>query len=139
MLTISINNKPCKHFSMTPLKGCLSQLMTPSKPKALITNTNTAIDGDVVVAVGRKVQSRTITLFFKIDGDNLVDLQNKIDYLEQELLNGRNNSGVCEVFVAELGRTYYLVYQEMSDYANFGEVPKATLRIKFVEPNPHNH
>lgn len=140
MLTIQINNQPCSDFGLTPLRGCLGELMQPAKRKNIVTNTNTNINGDVVLPLGTAVQSRTVTLFFKIEGNgSLVDLQDALELLEIELLRGTDGKGTNEIFVEELGRTFYMVYQEMSDYSNFGEMPKATLRIKFLEPNPRNH
>ncbi|MCQ2383563.1 MAG: hypothetical protein MJZ96_01600 [Paludibacteraceae bacterium] len=140
MLNIHINGRHASELGLTPLKGCLSELMAPPKRKQIITNTNTNINGDVVLPLGTAVQSRTVTLFFKIEGNgSLIDLQDTLELLEIELLNGTDGNGTNEIFVEELGRTFYLVYQEMSDYSNFGEMPKATLRIKFLEPNPRNH
>lgn len=141
MLNIHINGRHASELGLTPLKGCLSELMAPPKRKQIITNTNNAINGDVVIPTGKTVQSKDVTLYFKIEavGSTLEDLQILLDDLYDYLADGVDGNGTNEIFVEEINRTYFLVLKEISDYENFGETPKATLRIKFLEPNPRNH
>lgn len=140
MLHITINGYPCENFGLTPLKGTLSELMKPAAPKEPVKNTNKDIHGDVVALYHGKVQSRTVTLFFYIQaGNELIDLQAAVDYLDSKLRTGTNGKGDNVLFVEELGKYYHLYYEGMSEYATVGESNRATLRIKFYEPNPLNN
>ncbi|MCQ2349111.1 MAG: hypothetical protein MJZ98_01365 [Paludibacteraceae bacterium] len=141
MLNIMLNGRDLKEeWGLTAIKGTLGALLTPSQPKTLVTNSNAAINGDVVVSRARKVQSRTITLLFHLNyGGDLHSIVNHLKALEQELLNGESGDGMNRFFVQELDTTYWLCYQGMEDYTNMGESSRATLRIKFFEPNPMNN
>ncbi len=140
MLNILINGVHCSEYGLTPLRGCLGELMKPAKPKAPIVNTNKAINGDVVALYHGQVQSRTVTLFFLIKGFGGVEqLQEALDRLTAALQQGEDGKGTNRLFVEELNRHYYLFYEEMSEYNAIGESDRAILRIKFLEPNPTNH
>lgn len=109
MLNILINGVHCSEYGLTPLRGCLSELMKPAKPKAPVTNTNKAINGDVVALYHGQVQSRTLTLYFLIKGFGRVEqLQDALDRLTATLLQGEDGKGTNRLFVEELNRYYYL-------------------------------
>lgn len=141
MLNIHFNGVHCSEYGLTPLKGCLAELMKPAKAKDPIKNTNKAINGDVVALYHGKLQSRSISLFFHIDGGDgtLETLQDKVDALIDMLLDGESGSHVNRVFVEEINRTFWLHYIEVSDFTNISESGRATIRIKFLESNPTNN
>ena len=137
-LTIKINGTDISAFGLKPLDGTLDNLMKPAEMKSLVYNENTAIDGSLAMTRNRKVKRRDVTLLFIISRASLLELTDAIDALVSMLAAGKNNSGVNEGRVEELDRTFRLVYSSVDKYSNFGIDGKATLSIKFVEPNPKN-
>lgn len=141
MLNIFFNGRHVEELGLTPLKGCLAELMKPAKPKEPVKNTNKAINGDVVALYHGKLQSRNVSLFFHINsGDgSLETLQQRLDDVVEVLLNGENGDGVNRVYVTEINRTFWLHYIEVTDFMNISESGRATIKIKFLESNPTNH
>lgn len=141
MLNIHLNGRHVSEIGLTPLRGCLGELMKPAKPKDPVKNTNKAINGDVVALYHGKVQSRNISLYFHLNSydGSLETLQVRLDDIITELLHGESGDGVNRLFVEELNRTYWLHYIEVTDFTNISESGRATIKIKFLESNPTNH
>lgn len=137
--TITINGKTAASLGLTPLEGTLDALMRPAQMKPLVYNDNAGMDGSRAITAGRRVQRRDVTLMFKLTASSLKDLADKTDTLISILTAGKDGAGINELSVAELGRTYRLVYQGFDTYTNFDVATKATLSIKFTELNPKNN
>lgn len=137
-LTIRINGTDISALGLTPLDGTLDNLMKPAEMKSVTYNENSAIDGSIAMTRNRKVKRREVSMLFLLSKQNLSELMDAIDNLITVLSEGKDNSGINEVRVEELNRTFRLVYSSFDKYSNFGIDGKATLSIKFVEPNPQN-
>lgn len=143
-LHISLNGYDIAKYHLTALDGTLNVLMKPAAYKALTTNDNAASHGVSVIATPskRRVAKQDLSIPFLLRAASVVDLQREIDNLTTVLVNGKyignSPSGVNELHVAELNKTYRLVYVSISSYANFGLNGYAKVSIKFTEPNPNN-
>ena len=143
-MTITINGANiATQFGLTPIKGTLDNLCKPAEMESLVTNDNAAIDGVVPVLYNRKTKHRTVSLPFIIRQPNLAVLLQTVDALIVFLQNGAKDSTgaythINEVLVAEQQRKYRLIYESFDKYSNFDASGKATISIKFTEPNPTN-
>lgn len=137
-LHISFNGKDINLFHLEALDGTLNALMKPTEYKKPITNENAAADGAQVLSAPsvRKKASRTVSMPFLLRVDSLVDIPKALEYLEQELVNGYEMTGINHVYVAELDTTYKLYYSNVASYTNFGLDGAARVTIKFTEYNP---
>lgn len=139
-LHISLNGKDIAAFHLEELQGTLDALMKPAAYKKYTSNTSAAMHGERILTEpsARMKDKRTVSVPFLLRSTSLIDLQREIDALEEELVNGKNGSGINELSVRETGCCYRLFYESMSSYTNFGLDGAAKLSIKFVEPNPKN-
>lgn len=143
-LHISLNGYDIEKYHLTALDGTLNALMKPAAYKTLVTNDNAASHGVSVIATPskRRFAKQDLSIPFLMRATSVVDLQRELDNLTAVLINGKNigdsPSGVNELHVAELNKTYRLVYVSISSYANFGLNGKALVTLKFTEPNPNN-
>lgn len=139
-LHIALNGKDITEYGLTPLDGTLNALMKPTTYKKAVTNENAAVDGVSILSSPsiRKKKEHTISLPFLLRSVSLVDLKREIANLEDVLTQGKDNTGINELYVVELDTRYYLYYDSMSSYANFGLDGAALVTLKFTEPNPSN-
>lgn len=142
-MRIAINGTDIAHFGLTPIKGTLDNLCKPAEMKTLVSNENAAIDGIIPVLYDRHTKHRTVSLLFIIRQQSLVDLLRVIDQLIDFLQKGAKDSTgaythINEVLVVEQQRKYRLIYESFDKYSNFDTDGKATISIKFTEPNPTN-
>lgn len=143
-LHISLNGYDIEKYHLTALDGTLNALMKPAAYKTLVTNDNAASHGVSVIATPskRRFAKQDLSIPFLIRATSVADLQNAIDNLTSVLTNGKYNgsspTGVNELYVSELNRTYRLVFISVASYANFGLNGKALVTLKFTEPNPNN-
>lgn len=140
-LHISLNGIDINAYNLTALEGTLNALMKPSTYKKAVTNDNAAIDGTMILSApsARKVDKRTISIPFLLRSVSLVDLQQELDNLAAVLVAGKDNTGINELYVAELDRCYRLYYDSMTSYTNFGIDGCARVTLKFTEINPKNN
>ena len=136
-----LNGIDISAYNLTALEGTLNALMKPATYKKVVTNDNAAIDGTIILAAptARKVDKRTISIPFFYRSESLLDLQQGLENLEKVLVNGKDNSGINELYVAELDRCYRLYYDSMASYTNFGIDGCARVTLKFTEINPKNN
>lgn len=139
-IRMAINGKDVSGFHLTPLDGCLVALMTPPAYKKMATNENTASHGSWYLSnpSKRRVASGTITLQFLFRSTSLIDVTRTTEQLTEFLVNGKDMSGVNELFVPILGQTFRLIFDSISKYALFGLDGDTLVTIKFTEPNPAN-
>lgn len=139
-LHIALNGNDIEMYHLTALEGTLNALIKPSAYKKMVTNENAAMDGTNILSEPsvRKREKNSISLSFLLRSTSLVDLQQEIKNLEAELVNGKNGTGINELYVAELNQCYRLYYENMSSYSNFGLDGAARVTLKFTEPNPNN-
>lgn len=137
-LHISFNGKDISLYHLEALDGTLNAFIKPTTFKKAVTNDNAAADGTQVLSSPsvRKKASRTLSVPFFLKVDSLVDLPKAIEFLEQALVSGYENTGINHVYVAELDTTYKLYYDSMPSYTNFGLDGAARITIKFTEYNP---
>ena len=139
-LHISLNGNDIEMYHLTALDGTLNALMKPTTYKKAVTNENAAMDGTIVLSEPsvRKRDKRSISIPFLLRSTSLVDLQTEIHNLESVLVQGKNGTGINELYVSELNQCYRLYYESMSSYTNFGLDGAARITLKFTEPNPTN-
>lgn len=140
-LHIALNGKDIAAYNLVALDGILNALMKPTAFKKAVTNENSSVDGTMILAnpTTRKVDKRSISIPFLLKSVSLVHLQQELENLEAALVAGKDNSGINELYVAELDRCYRLYYDSMSSYANFGLDGYARVTLKFTEINPKNN
>lgn len=129
-----------KKYHLTALDGTLNALMKPATYKKVVSNTNASIDGEIILSKpsSRKRAKNTISLPFLLRSTSLVDLQKEIQNIEHVLVQGKNGTGINELYVSDLGMCYRLYYESMSSYTNFGLDGAARITLKFIEPDPTN-
>ena len=141
-LKMMLNGADIAQYHLTPLKGNLEKLMTPAPEKKLITNENDSINGVMIVTTPdmARVDKRELLLQFKLNTLSITDLQRELDNLRQVLRNGVMDggtySGINELYVPILQKTFRLKFVNFDKYKNFGLDGKATIVIKFIEPDP---
>ena len=135
-LHISLNGKDIAEYGITPTDGFLNVLCKPAGLKKIVTNANAAFDGVVaVITSDRKRDSRSFTLNFYIKSTSLIDRTRDLERLEAALIAGKNNSGVNELYVAELEKCYRIIYENPAAFNSVvGE--KAIVGFKFMEYCP---
>lgn len=135
---IYINDINISRFGLTPLKGNMEKLMTPPEYKNLVSNENASIHGSLYIAQPsvRKLAKQEFSLQFYLQADNINDLTQRIQNLDQFLINGKNNTGVNELYVQDIDTTYNLIYQKIDRYTDFNLTGNAVISIKFIEQNP---
>lgn len=135
---MKLNGDDISKYKMYALQGALNTLMAPPPLKKLVTNENASINGTMVIAdpSSRKVDKHDINLMFEIKSSSIIDLQRDIDKIDTMLRLGKDNTGINELYVPTLERTYRLVYNKMSKYGVFGLGGKAIVTINFTEPDP---
>lgn len=139
-LRMSLNGDDIAKYGLTSLDGNLDVLMKPAPYKPLIENKNASINGSIILHAPtmRKTDKRDIVLTFLIKSSSIQDLQREIERLESALVKGKNQTGINELSVPSLNRTYRLIFVNYDKYNNFGLDGKATIKIKFTEPDPTN-
>ena len=140
-LHIALNGQDISAYNLTALDGTLNALMKPTSYKKAITNENAAVDGVMILASPsvRKVDKRSISIPFLLKSVSLIDLQQELENLEAVLVAGKGNTGINELYVAELNRCYRLYYDNMSSYSNFGLDGYSRVTLKFTEIDPTNN
>ena len=140
-LHISLNGNDIEMYHLTALEGTLNALMKPTTYKKAVTNENAAVDGIMILSrpSTRKMDKRSVSIPFFFRSVSLVDLQQELDNLADVLVRGKDNTGINELYVAELDRCYRLYYESMTSYSNFGLDGKSMITIKFTEINPRNN
>lgn len=136
-----LNGKDIQEYGLTPLEGTINTLMKPAPLKAAVTNENSSLHGSHVLSAptARRYAKQDFSLMFYLESASLTDLARTIDDLVAKLIAGKNNTGVNELTIPELERTYRLVYAGSFDkYTDFALTGCATVSIKFTEPNPNN-
>lgn len=136
-----LNGKDIQEYGLTPLEGTINTLMKPAPLKAAVTNENSSIHGSQVLSApsSRRYAKQDLSLMFYLESSSLTDLARCLDDLVAKLVAGKDNSGVNELTIPELERTYRLVYAGTIDkYTDFALSGCATISIKFTEPNPNN-
>lgn len=137
-IRMNLNGNDIAKYRLTSLEGNLNVLMKPAPYKALVSNDNASINGTLILhsPTMRKVNKQDITLSFMIKSSSIIDLQRDIDNLVSVLVNGIGGTGINELSVPCLEKTYRLIYVSMDKYQNFGFDGWATLNIKFTEQDP---
>lgn len=135
---MELNGNDIAHYHLKSLGGNLEKLIMPAPNKQLVTNQNDSINGVMVVSTPQMVKydKRELLLQFKISASSIIDLQRELDALRTTLINGVDGSGVNELYVPVLGKCFRLRYVNFDKYKNFGLDGKATIVIKFLEPDP---
>lgn len=139
---MGLNGADIEQYHLQSLEGNLEVLMKPAPIKSIVTNANDSINGVMVVTTptSTKVDKREILLKFKITSNSIIDLQRELDGLQTTLINGvdygGSPSGINELYVPLLGKTFRLKFVSFDKYSNFGLDGKAIIVIKFLEPDP---
>lgn len=137
-LHIALNGNDIEKYHLVALDGTLNTFMKPAGFKKAVTNENAAADGTQVLSAPRlrKRANQSLNLMFLLKSTSLVDLPREIAAIEQELINGKDNTGINYFYVHELDTTYKLYYDGMNTYENFGLEGSAIISLKFTEYNP---
>lgn len=140
VINMLLNGKDVFSYNITPTKGTLKALQQPAKYKKTIMNENAAMHGTRIVTTPskRRKDKRTVIIPFVCEMGSLYELEQAKDRLEALLVAGRDNSGINELYVPNLGKCYRLWFEDIEKYDNFGTSGMATFQIKFTEPDPTN-
>ncbi len=140
VIRMLLNGTDISAYNITPTKGTLKALQQPAHFKKTITNENASMHGTRIVTTPnkRRRDKRTVIIPFVCEMGSLYELEKAKDELEALLVAGRDNSGINELYVPNLGKCYRLWFEDIEKYDNFGTSGMATFQIKFTEPNPTN-
>lgn len=136
-----LNGKDIQEYGLTPLEGTINTLMKPAPMKAPATNENSSLHGSHILSApsARRYAKQDLSLMFYLESASLTDLARSLEAIEEAITAGVNNTGVNELTIPEIERTYRLVYAGTIDkYKDFALSGCATISIKFTEPNPKN-
>ncbi len=137
---MSFNEVPIESYNLTAIQGTINALLSQPTYKAMPSNDNAGIDGTMLLTAPslRKVAKRDFSLPFIIKSESLIDMERSLVGLREALINGKQNTGVNEIYVPDIGRTYRCAFVSMDNYNNFPDCTMATVNIKFTEINPNN-
>lgn len=140
-----LNGRDIEEWGLTPWEGTYQTLMKPAPMKDLTKNENSSVHGTMLITTpsARRYKAQDMSLMFYIDAKNIVDLDRRVQQLSADLVNGKkvngSYTGVNELTIPELGRTYRLTFNnQIEKFSVFGLTGAATISIKFHEPNPNN-
>jgi len=135
-----LNGVEISAYNLTPTNGTLNAIQAFGGYKKTVTNDNKAIDGTRIVTTPDKryKDKRTVILPFVLQTASLYELERAKDQLEEVLKWGKDNTGINELYIPNLGKCYRLWLESIDKYTNFGACGICTLQIKFTEPNPAN-
>ena len=116
-------------------QGFIDALDTPLTLKEYISNESRLEHGKRVIAANPKIDSRTLTLPFTIEGSSQSDYRQKKKAFEQVLY-----SCVIDVQVPNIGQdVFHLCYRgQCSSYGQNKLRTFGKFSAKFEEPNPSN-
>lgn len=142
MSELLINNKDAfKYYGIRMGKNFIDTLEASVDQGDYITNTVRTENGDRIVPIRPKINSRNVTLEFQIVGKATKDKTAHESYEERrKAFDELCNNGFMTISVPNSKSDVYRLYaqRKSSPYAkgtaNFGEVGK--ISVKFYEPNP---
>lgn len=129
---IKINGLDPATLGLTFVSGFLEQMLSFAPSKPAITNTSRHINGVEMHAKNAKVNSRTVSIPVHLKGSSEDDFLNKLEALEALLRNGKQGTGITELFYKRY--TYKLRFDSCEPLRIF--VNEARLMLTFTEPNP---
>lgn len=140
IISMSFNGLPIETYHLTALQGTLNALMAQPTYKAMPSNENAGIDGTMLLTAPtlRKVAKRDFSLPFIIKSPSLPDMYRDLETLRKALINGAQSTGVNEIYVPMLDKTFRCAFISLDSYNNFPDCTMATINIKFTEINPNN-
>lgn len=142
MSELLINNKDAlSYYGIRMGKNFIENLETPIDQGEYITNTVRTEDGDRIIPIRPKINSRYVTLEFQIIGVATSDKTAHESYeARKTAFDTLCNNGFMTISVPGSRSDVYRLYaqRKSSSYAkgkvNYGEVGKVSVR--FYEPNP---
>lgn len=131
-----LNGTDISELGLVSLEGNLDVLQKPSEFKKLPINDNSSLDGVLMLhsPFSRRRKERNISLGFLLRSSSAKDLMYALSRIENRLIGGKDNTGLNELYVPLLDTKYFLVYDSMNKYSNFGTESCATIYLKFIEP-----
>ena len=118
-------------WGVTLYSGAYEALLTPAPMKDYIISSSRLEHGKRIIAdsSNAKTDSRDVSFSVFIEGESSDDYLSKYEDFINELC-----SGMIELQVPKLKRTYKLVYTNCSKYGNYG-TKKGKFTLKFMEAN----
>lgn len=137
---MSLNGQDIRAWGLTPLDGTINTLFKPAPMKALVTNENAYLHGSQVLSqkTVRRYKKQDLSLLFYIRTPSLTDLHTRLQDLVKALVEGIDGTGINTLTIPEIETTYRLIYEDIDKYNRVDFSGKATISIKFTEPNPNN-
>lgn len=135
---ITINGTNISSLGVSLEKGSYAALLTPAPLKDFVENNDPTKDGTEVLTQKKdgtplaRIAERDVTLTFLIVGDSQSDFMAKYAQFV-----GILQSGNISLYIADLGRTFSLIYRSSTQYDNY-RLKACKLAVKFREPNPAN-
>ena len=129
----TINNIPLSQYGAILMAGAYAELLKPAEVKPGASNNDPRKNGtEYIERPAPKVQERTLSLVFGINGNNEDDFLAKynafVALLQTEFL---------ELYVPRLSKTFRLKYEACTQFDNFN-LRGCKIAVKFTEPNPAN-
>ena len=143
-VVMSINDHDIEEFGLTASEGTLNALMKPAPFKKMTSNKNSSTHGSSYISSpdSRYKDERSFALPFYLRGESLIDTQRRLDNLVQFLIDGQmensRQTGINEVYVPALEKTYRLIYDDTSKFSLFTTDGGVLISIKFIEFDPSN-
>lgn len=132
---ITLNGKDIASFGATLLLGTKEDLFKYPKMKAGIRNESRNINGVQSDPRNRKYESRSVTVKLRLKGNSESDYNAKYIALLNELTNGKDDTGINELFISPY--TFHLEYEDCQTYRPYN-LQDVEFAITFFEPNPAN-
>ena len=119
-------------FGITMGDGFIDSLLTSAPQKEYIKNQCRSNNGTSIINNNPRIDERTLSLAFSIEGLNRADYLAKLKLFYAEISNG-----LVTVKVPPLGNDVYKLYYQ-KPVANNGNVNKTASKtvLQFIEPNP---
>lgn len=133
MAEITINGITLSTYGVTMLAGSYNSLLKPSKLKEWVSNEPVNGNGvQYIEPTETHVAQRSVDLIFCIQAKStprfLLDYRAFIALLQ---------SGMLDLNVPDLGKTYRLKYESCTSFEHVG-LTACKLAVTFTEPNPRN-
>lgn len=131
MAEITINGTPLSDYGAMMLAGSYASLMTPPQMKDWVSNDDPRKNGiEYLPPATTVVKERNVDLIFGIKGDTRSDFLAKYNTFITLL-----QSGLTRLYVPDLGRYYYLKYENCTSFDNY-DLKACKIAVKFTEPDP---
>lgn len=132
---IKINGQPSEYYGVTFLQGTLEELLKLPPLKDPITNSTRKEHGVQMEARNSKLDSRKVTLNFKLYGISEEDYLDNYQALLTLFMGGKDGTGIIEL---SYSRFIFRLRFDSCDTLRILAPNIGNFSASFTEPNPYN-